>query len=409
MLGCAPPADKRLGEPVNRNVLLLSVAQALLMSGNSLLVATSALVGQALASDAALATLPLALQFLATMATSIPASLLMQRIGRRAGFMLGASLGGAGALLAASAILDGSFARFCLATVLVGSFNGFGIYYRFAAAEAAAETARSRAISYVLAGGVVAAFVGPNLANWTRAWIPGELFAGSYLVLAGLYAVSMAILAGLRMPRPERGLAGSGRPLRRIAANPLFLVAVLGAMFGYGTMTLLMTATPLAMQGHAHPFATTAFVIQWHVFGMFAPSFFTGALIERVGVLRVMRAGALLMVACVAVNLSGTAAWQFWLALLLLGLGWNFLFIGATTLLTETYRPEERARTQAANDFLVFTTVSAAALSAGSLHYHFGWTAVNLGVLPGLALVLIATLLAGRHRARGAAALTAQE
>ncbi len=397
---------------MNRNVLLLSAAQALMMSGNSLLVATSALVGIALAPDAALATLPLALQFLATMSASIPASLLMQRIGRRAGFVLGAAIGAAGALLAASAIVDGDFVRFCMGTVLVGTFNGFGIYFRFAAAEAAAEAARSRAISYVLAGGVVAAFVGPNLANWTQDWLPGAQFAGSYLVLSSLYGIALGVLALIHIPRPtadERRTAG--RPLRRIAANPLFVVAVLGAMFGYGIMTFLMTATPLAMRGLAYPFSTAAFVIQWHVFGMFAPSFFTGRLIEAFGVLRIMRAGALLMGACVAINLSGTAPWQFWLALLLLGVGWNFLFIGATTLLTETYRPAERAKAQAGNDFLVFTTVAAASLSAGSLHYHFGWTAVNLGVLPVLALVLIAIAVADRHRRRtgSAAGLAARQ
>lgn len=380
-------------QTMKKNVLLLSLCQALLNTANSLLVATSALVGYALSPDKALATLPLALQFLATMLTSIPASLLMKYIGRQFGFMLGGLAGLAGAALAAYAIVAGSFALFLLATVLFGVFNGFGGYYRFAAADVATADYRSTAISYVMAGGVIAAFVGPNLAHWSRAWLPAAEFGGSYLSLIGVYALSLVALLFMRIPRPgahERH--AHGRPLAAILRQPVFIVAALAGMLGYGVMALVMTATPLAMHAHAYPFGDTAFVIQWHVFGMFAPSFFTGHLIRRFGVVNVMLTGAVLSAACVAVNLAGGEFAHFWSALFLLGVGWNFLFVGATTLLTETYAPEEKAKTQAANDFLVLATVTLASLSAGALQHRLGWQAVNIAVVPLIGVILGALL-----------------
>jgi MFS family permease len=374
-----------------KNIWLLSGLQALMMSGNTLLITTSALVGYELATDKSMATLPLALQFMATMLVTIPASLLMKRIGRRGGFSLGAVLGLGGAVLLSLAVLGHEFWLFVAGAMLIGSFNGFGVYYRFAAVDVATEDYKSRAVSYVMAGGVIAALVGPNLANWTRDWseVP---FAGSFMALMGIYGLTLLGLSFLKVPHHhEEELQGEPRPLWEIMKQPVFIVALLGAMLGYGIMSFVMTATPLSMKHDMHPFADTAFVIQWHVLGMYAPSFITGQLIHRFGVLRVMMAGVVLNLACVLTNLSGTDFWHYWLALFMLGVGWNFLFVGATTLLTESYRPEEKAKVQAINDFLVFTTVTLASASAGVLQYRYGWQTVNLGVLP-LLLVIFAAI-----------------
>jgi MFS family permease len=376
---------------MTRNVPLLATCQALMMTGNSLLITTSALVGFALAEDKSLATLPLAAQFIATMFTSIPAALLMERIGRKPGFILATLSGLAGGAISTLAILNGEFWWFLLGTVLFGCFNGFGNYYRFAAADAVDVDHKSRAVSYVMAGGVVAAVAGPNLARLTRESIEGALFAGSYASMIVIYMLALLTLSFLKLPPKPAGKPGSDavRPLRVIASQPRFIVALLGAMLGYAVMSLVMTATPLAMHDHAHAFADTSFVIQWHVLGMFAPSFFTGHIIKRFGVLNVMFLGGLLGVACIVINLLGTSLWHFWTALILLGISWNFLFIGGTTLLTETYHPNERAKTQAVNDFTVFTTVSIAILSAGALQHHLGWEMVNIGALPMLAVILL--------------------
>ncbi|MBD3669304.1 MAG: MFS transporter [Gammaproteobacteria bacterium] len=383
-----------------QNIWLLSGLQALMMSGNTLLITTSALVGYELASDKSLATLPLALQFLATMLVTIPASFIMKRIGRRAGFALGLLLALSGASLLAFAVSGHHFWLFALGAVLIGMFNGFGVYYRFAAVDVANEEYKSRAISWVLAGGVLAALVGPNLANWTHDWSE-VAFSGSFIALIGVYALSLLVLMFLRVPNTAASeQTGRSRPLREIAVQPVFIVAVLGAMLGYGVMSFIMTATPLAMK-HQHPFTDTAFVIQWHVLGMYAPSFFTGHLIKRFGVLSVMIAGVILNLATVMTNLAGTSVGHYWLALLMLGVGWNFLFVGGTTLLTESYREQEKAKVQAINDFLVFSSVTIASASAGALQYRYGWETVNIGVLPLLAVILLSLvwLMLRRRRA----------
>ncbi|GAB4250701.1 MAG: MFS transporter [Thermoleophilia bacterium] len=374
---------------MRRNVLLLALAQALLLTGNVLVVSTASLVGRRLAENPALATLPVATQLIGTMLTTIPASLLMARIGRRAGFALGAALGLTGALIAVMAIVGRNFPLFATGTTLIGIFNGFGVYYRFAAADAATPEYRSRAVSYVLAGGVVAAVAGPTLARWTRTAVEGADFAGSYAVLTLVYGAAVIVPLLTSLSRPPRGpdLAPKGRPLRLIASQPAFFVAMLAGTLGYAVMVLLMTATPLAMESKTHAFELIAFVIQAHVLGMFLPSFFTGSLIRRFGVLEIMLVGAVLAAAAVAVNLAGATGAHFSVGLLLLGVGWNFLFVGATTLVAETYRPEERAKAQALNDFVVWTAVTLASLSAGALLYQFGWTSVNLGAIP---LVLLA-------------------
>ena len=386
---------------MKKNVLLLAASQAMFMTGGSLLIATSALVGYRLSPDKALATLPLALQMLAGMLTSIPASLLMQRVGRRAGFLLGSSIGIAAACVAAYAIASANFVLFAISAAMSGMFAGFANYYRFAAADVSSAEYRSTAISYVMAGGVVAALIGPNLANWTSEWLAAP-FAGSYLALAGILVLSFATQTFLTIPRPPREAHG-GRALGVIARQPVFIVAAIGGMLGYGIMALVMTATPIAMHEHHYAFGDTAFVIEWHVLGMFAPSFFTGHLIKRFGVLQVMLTGGLLSAICVIVNLTGTTLPHFWAALVLLGVGWNFMFIGATTLLTEAYAPEEKGKTQALNDFLVFSTVTLSVLSAGSLQHLLGWEAVNYGVLPLITVAVSAvTWLLLRRRAAAA-------
>lgn len=392
---------------MKKNVLLLAASQAMFMTGGSLLIATSALVGYRLSPDKALATLPLALQMLAGMLTSIPASLLMQRIGRRAGFLLGSSIGIAAACLAAYAIVNANFVLFAFSAAMSGMFAGFANYYRFAAADVSSADYRSTAISYVMAGGVVAALVGPNLAHWTSEWLAAP-FAGSYLALAGILVLSFATQSFLTIPKPPREAHG-GRPLGTIMRQPVFIVAALGGMLGYGIMALVMTATPIAMHHHDYAFGDTAFVIEWHVLGMFAPSFFTGHLIKRFGVLQIMLTGGLLSTLCVIVNLSGTSLTHFWLALVLLGVGWNFMFIGATTLLTEAYAPEEKGKTQALNDFMVFSTVTLSVLSAGSLQHLLGWKAVNYGVLPLIAVAVIAVTWLLRTRRSQRQALASRE
>ena len=388
------------------DVALFATCQALFMTAVSLLATASALVGLALAPSAGLATVPLGLQFLATMAFTFPASLFMQRFGRRAGFMAGAALGLVGAALAAWSVHQRSFDGLCAGTFCIGIFIAFAQYYRFAAADIATEAYRSRAISLVLAGGVIAAFAGPNLANASRDMIAAATFAGCFVVVAVLATMTMLVLAFVRVPRGQAQSGnGASRPLAEIATQPRYLTAVAGALVGYAAMNLLMTSTPLAMETRTLPFADTASVIQWHVVGMFAPSFFTGHLIRRCGTLQVMLAGAVLQAACVAVNLIGDSYAHFLAALVLLGLGWNFLFVGATTLLTETYSPQEKAKAQGFNDLLVFATVTFTATSSGYLHFEFGWRSLNLGVIPFLAVVVAAIAWLKRVDAAGAGRL----
>jgi MFS family permease len=375
---------------MKRNVTLLALSQAMLITGTSLLLASCALVGMRLTAAKSLATLPLALLFLAQMATTIPASLYMQRVGRRSGFMTSAVFGMAGAAIATIGVIKAEFSIFCFGTMLIGVFNGFGQYYRFAAAETAPEDYRSRAISYVLAGGLIAAFAGPNLARFSRQLLPEE-FAGSYAILIGIYLLALGVAFFLRMPDPETAERSTGgRPLGQIARQPAYLVAVASAMVGYGVMNFIMIATPLAMHDYAHPFSDTAFVIQWHLFGMFVPSFFTGQLIRKFGTANIILVGVLLLGLCVGINFTGITVIHFWSSLVLLGFGWNFMFVGATTLLTETYSLNEKAKAQALNDFIVFGTVTLTSFSSGAVQNILGWKTINMAVIPFLILIVFA-------------------
>jgi len=362
-----------------------------MMTAMSLMITTSALVGLALASNKALSTLPLAFQFLGMMCATFPASLLMRRIGRRGGFYVGLTIGIFGAATATFGIVTVSFWLFTLGLFMIGVFSAFGQYYRFAAADVADASFKSRAISLVMAGGVIAAFVGPNLARVSKDLFKNVEFAGAYLAVICIFLMSMVVLAFVRVPRPtHEELTGTGRSLGDIARQPRFRVAVLGATVGYGAMNVLMTSTPLAMDGFGHGFSDTAFVIQWHVFGMFAPAFFTGSLIKRYGVLNIMAVGALLLLLCIAIGLPSESVAGLWASLMILGVGWNFLFVGGTTLLTETYQPNEKARTQGFNELIVFGTVSITALMSGVLYNWVGWTLTNVLVIPFVLMVLVA-------------------
>jgi len=393
----APSRDRR-------NVLILAACQALFTTTQSMLIILGGLVGATLAAEPALATLPVSAVVVGTLAATVPASLLMKRVGRRPGFLLGAAIGLAGALTAAFAIHARDFRLFSLGCFLMGLNGGFAQYFRFAAADVAAPAFKSRAISLVLAGGVVAAVAGPELVKLTVDALAPIPFLGAFVAMAGLPVASAAFLAFLDIPRPtaEVGAEG-GRPLAVVLRQPAFVVAVLGGMVGYGVMSLVMTATPLAMIGCGFGVPDAALVIQWHVLAMFAPSFVTGAIIQRFGVLNVMLAGTGLLAACVAVAVAGVDIGHFWIALVALGVGWNFTFVGASSLLTETYRPAERAAAQAANDFLVFGSVAAASLSSGAVLHLFGWSAVQVFAVPFVAVAVIAIL--GLMRARRAAAV----
>lgn len=379
--------------PYRKKIALLALCQALALSCTSMSIVATPIAAYSIADTKWLSTLPIALQHLGVMLSTFPASFLMRRIGRQKGFMVGACIGMVGAVLATIAMYLASFQLLCFGLFLVGGFLGHAQYYRFAAAEVAPDSYRAKAISWVLAGGVLAAIVGPNLANFSRDWLAPVLFAGTYLSMIGLLALSVAVLVFLQVPQPNQAeIAGPQRPLLEIMLQPVFIVAAGGAVLSYSVMSLLMTATPFAMTACNFPFADTAFVISAHVLGMFVPSFFCGWLITRFGVLNVMLVGVALLFASIAINLHGITLEHFWLALTLLGVGWNFLFTGGTTLVTTTYTPAERAKTQAANDFMVFGTTGLASLSAGILHEVVGWSALNVIAVPLVGLALLAVL-----------------
>jgi len=393
-----------------KTVLLLAGCQALAMTSMSVLATTSAIIGNMLAANKAMSTLPVALQMTGMMCATIPAALLMGRIGRRGGFWTGSAVGAGGAIVAGNALWAGSFPLFCLGTFLIGSSNGFAFQYRFAAAELADDRFRAKAISLVLAGGVVSGLFGPEAAQWSRDLFAPVLFAGCFAVIVALQMSAAALLAFVRLPPPPpRGaMRGSGRPLLAIIRQKRFVVALLCGMVGYGVMSLVMTATPIAMIGCGFAFTQAAFVIQGHILGMYGPSFFTGHLIARFGLTPILLAGAVLLLACCAINLAGIAEGNFWAANLLLGVGWNFLFVGATTLLTRTYAPEERAKVQAFNDFTIFGTSTVSSFSSGALLAGFGWPAVQVAVMPFVVVAAAAILWLQFGAARPAAQYAGQ-
>ncbi|MFI4952778.1 MAG: MFS transporter [Burkholderiales bacterium] len=381
-----------------RDISLLACCQGLLLVNNSGLTAMSGLVGYALVADKTFATLALTTYVIGSACAAMPAALWMAKVGRRRGFMAGATFGMAGVATCALALWLHSFALYCAGTAMAGVYTAFGLQYRFAAAEVAAPAFKSRAISLVLAGGVAGGFLGPAASNLAKDLFPVH-FLGSFVVLVGVALLALAVQSLVEVPAPapiERG--GGGRPLSQIMRQPVFIVAALSGALGYGVMNLLMAATPLAMSFCGHPYSAVAIVFEWHIVGMYAPGFVTGSLIARFGALRVIAAGAALMALCIAIALSGVAVWQFWAALLLLGIGWNFMYTGGTALLTESYAPAEKAKTQGANDLLIFTVMGVSSFSAGALVNAAGWQKMNVGSLPVVLIVVAAVAWLGWHR-----------
>ena len=364
------------------------------MTASSAIISTAPLVGGLLlGADKALATLPLALQFVAMAVTTIPASLYMGRFGRKVGFVTGAMIGVCGGLLGAYAITEGNFVLFCVASLFTGSFNGFCHYFRFAAADVSTDAFRSKAISYVLSGSVFSALLGPPLARNTYDVLPVS-YAGVYLALIVVYLLVATIISFVDIPRPtaEQRKAAGGRPLSEIARQPKFIIAVCAATFGYLVMSFLMTVTPIAMGVCGFTFSDSSYVIQAHVLGMYAPAFFTGHLINRFGVNNILIAGSVLCGASIVIHLSGIGYLNFLSGLVLVGIGWNFLFTGGTTLLTQTYTPAEKAKVQGLNDFFIWGTISVGAVTSGAVQHSAGWSAVNLVMAPLVVIVFATTL-----------------
>ncbi|MFJ4453194.1 MFS transporter [Pseudomonas sp. NPDC089392] len=394
---------------MHRQVAVLASAQALFQTVSVLVMTVGGLAGAQLTSRADLATLPIATMFLGTAVAMFPASAFMARFGRRPGFMLGAFLGVLAGLVAASGIWFASLPLLALGTFFAGTYQAFAQFYRFAASEIADDAFRPKAISLVLAGGIVAALLGPTLARYGGDLL-GPLYMGSFVLLSVVSALGLCVLSLLKMPRTPAtsGITGKGRAWITIVTQPTYLVALFGALTGYGIMILAMTATPLAMIHHNHSLTTAATVIQLHVLGMFLPSFFTGAIISRIGALWVMLLGVALLTLHVVTTFSGIGFSSFALALVLLGVGWNFLFIGGTTLLTTTYTPEEKSRAQATNDMVIFAVGLSCSFGAGGLLNILGWQTLNAMLLPwlGSAALAIIWLLFVNQRIRSAAIRT---
>lgn len=386
----------------------LAIAQALLMSGNILLVSISALVGKELAAHPALITLPIACQFIGLITATMPAAHLMQKLGRKTGFVLGNVIGIFGTWVALQGLLGASLAIFALGTFLIGIAIGVGQQYRFAALESCAEPLHARAISMVMAGGVLAAIIGPNLAILSQDWHPGSPYAGAFFGLFGLYILALLLL--LVLPLPKAVVSTEHTQVRsygQLFRQPMLLAAVASGMIGYGIMVLIMTATPLAMNQDQYDFTATAHVIQWHVLGMFVPSFFTGSLIRRFTTRRVILWGCGALLVSVAINLTGQGFWHYWWGLLLLGVGWNFTFIGATHLLSFSYLPAEKGKVQGINEFMVFSAAALGSLFAGQGLALMGWAWLNVFAVPWI-LVVAALIWRLKEQAAPATAVSNQ-
>lgn len=373
---------------MNINLMLLVFCQALFLTNNVCFIAINGLVGLQLAPVGWMATLPVTGYVVGSALAAMPVSRLQARLGRKRAFQIGLLVAAASSALAALAVTLGSFWLLLLATVVAGFYAANAALYRFAGPELVHTAFKERAISWVLAGGIVGAFTGPNLASMARDWLAVP-FAGAYLSLLGVALLGLLAVSFIRFPAhvvPAPG-APAGRPLGELIRQPVFAVAVAAAALGFGVMNLLMAATPIAMQQCKHPFESAALVLEWHVLGMFVPSFFTGRLIKRFGALPVMTVGALLNLACVAIALSGVDLMQFLVALFMLGVGWNFLYTGGTTLFTQAYRPEEKNRAQGIMDACVFGTMAVSSFASGALVTTQGWTLLNLGSLLPMGLV----------------------
>ncbi|KQU50736.1 MFS transporter [Bosea sp. Leaf344] len=371
-----------------RNSVVLACAQALGGSSPPIVISLGGIIGAQLVADKTFATVPVSLMQLGIACGVIPAAMLMRRLGRRNGYLIGALVGVAASSIAAMGAGGRMFWLFCIGTFMCGLYGAFVQSYRFAAADTASEAFRPRAISWVMIGGLAAGVIGPQSVYWTRDLTPATPFAASFIA-QGLFALlTMAVVMLLRAPPVAEVKAGGGRPLPEIMRQPKFIASVTAALVAYGLMSFVMTAAPLAMVGCGHSIGDAALGIQWHVLAMFGPSFFTGRLINRFGKEKVTAFGLILTALAAIVGLMGLSVAHFWIALILLGIGWNFGFIGATSMVTDCYRPEERVKVQAANDFLVFGSVAIASFSAGGLLNAGGWDSVNWLVFPPVAVAL---------------------
>ncbi|HEX3350271.1 MAG TPA: MFS transporter [Acetobacteraceae bacterium] len=379
------------------NVLRLATAQALAGANASVIYATGAIIGATLAPNPALATLPISVFVVGMAGGTLPAGWLARRYGRRAAFIAGTSCGVVTGLLAALALMIGSFPLFIVATFLGGLYTSVVQSFRFAAADSAREADRPRAVSWVMAGGIFAGVLGPQLVTWTMNLAAPYTFVASYLIQAVIAVIAMAVLAGVDLPKPVAAVA-AGRPLRQIIRQPQFIIAVICGVVTYLLMNFVMTSAPLAMQMCGLPISESNFALQWHIVAMYAPSFFTGSLIARFGATRVVACGMVLLTCAIGAALSGVTLAHFSIALILLGLGWNFGFVGASSMVLATHRPEERYKVQAFNDFLVFGTIAVGSFLSGQILAGRGWAAVDLVALIPLALASLALAISASRR-----------
>jgi MFS family permease len=388
------------------NVVRLAAAQALTGANSAVIFATGSIIGATLAPDMSLATVPLSMYVVGIAAGTLPTGAIARAYGRRVAFIIGTGCGMLTGLLAAFAILRGSFVLFCCATFLGGLYGAVSQSYRFAAADGASAAYRPKAVSWVMAGGVFAGVLGPQLVQWTMDIWPPYVFAFSFVVQAMVALIAMAILAGVDAPKPAPSDFHGGRPLLEIVRQPRFIAAAICGIVSYPMMNLVMTSAPLAMKLCGLGLSDSNFGIQWHIVAMYGPSFFTGSLIARFGAPKVVAIGLLLEACAATIGLSGITAMHFWATLIVLGVGWNLSFVGASALVLETHRPQERNKVQAFNDFLIFGVMALGSFSSGQLLANYGWSAVNLVVYPPVLLGLTVLTLASfarRQRARSQA------
>ncbi|KUG10636.1 MULTISPECIES: MFS transporter [Elizabethkingia] len=377
------------------NVYLLFTSQALFQTASILVITLSGVVGLQMAPDKNLATLPLAMITVGTAGMMIPASLIIKKLGQRNAFMIGTLIGVLSGLVSWYGIVQNSFWLFSVGNMLIGAYQGFSQYYRFAAADAVPDNAKSKAISFVIAGGVVAAFAGPNLARFTQ-HLGAVPYAYSYFSIILLSVVALGVVSFLKLQKASaiqtNEVVTKGRPIKEIIKNKDTILAILASATAFAVMGMSMTVTPIAMHSVGHSSDSSATVIQWHVLGMFLPSFFTGMLIQKFGVYRIIISGLAILFLYIIIALMGTGFAHFVSALFVVGLGWNFLFIGGSSLLTKVYRPEEKEKTQAFHDFTVFAVISIASFFAGSLFNYWGWNGVNIVMIPMLIITLIVVI-----------------
>jgi MFS family permease len=398
-LATALPADDGLAR---RNAVILLVAQACYGIAVSVLIILGPIVGHGLADNKSLATAPITAMMIGTTLAIVPASMFMQRFGRRAGFLIGATAGIAGGLLAYEAIVLGSFWLFCLAANLFGYYQATAGYYRFAATDVATPAFRPKAISYALGGGLVGAILAPELIRYTDGIYP--LSAGCFLAAAGSAAVGWLVLTLVRIPRPQRALPGAstGRPVLQIMFQPKLLAALAAGAVSYGMMNLVMTSTTLAMQACGFNNVDAAGAIRWHVVAMYLPSFFAGHLIARFGRERIALVGLAILLLCGVIALTGVSLMQFTLAMVALGAGWNLSYVAATSIVADSHTLEERGKVQAANELTIFTFVAFCSFLSGWLLNHVGWNGVNIALFPTVGLAAILVLILPRLQARAA-------